>query len=105
MESPRRRALDVARAVIGGRTSISRGVIELASLQSELCRDPLSATFLPILAAADDLGPPRSIHLLAHHESERLVEQLGEAERQHRQIVLSACRNLVKKLESEGGGR
>ena len=102
MESNRRRALEVAKAVIGGRTSLLLGVRELANLRSFLCRDPLSPTFLPILAAADDtrdLLPPRSIHILAKAESDDLVRQINAAERLHRKTVLSACRALVAKLE------
>ena len=102
MKSNRQRALEVAKAVIGGRTSLMRGVTELASLQPRLCADPLSATFLPILAAADDtrdLRPPRSIHLLAADETDELVRQIDEAERLHRESVLAACRALVRKLE------
>ena len=102
MEPNRRRALEVAKAIIGGRTSLAHGVRELASLQSLVCRDPLSPTFLPILAAADDtrdLRPPRSIDMLAKDETDDLVRQIDHAERLHRETVLSACRALVRKLE------
>ena len=84
MEPNRRRALEVAKAIIGGRTSLSHGVRELAGLQSLVCRDPLSPTFLPILAAADDtrdLRPPRSIDMLAKDETDDLVRQIDHAER------------------------
>ena len=104
MESNRHRALEVAKAVIGGRTSLVCGVRELAGLQAFLCRDPLSPTFLPILAAADDtrdLRPPRSIHLMAQAETDELTRQIDEAERLHRETVLRACRHLVRKLEYE----
>lgn len=98
---PNRRALEVAKAVIGGRTSLVHGVSELASLQSVLCRAPLSPTFLAILAAADDtrdLQPARSIHLMDKAETDALSRQIDEAERLHRDTVLAACRNLVRKL-------
>lgn len=104
MNPNHRRALEVAKAVIGGRTSLVHGVKELASLQSGLCSDPLSPTFLPILAAADDtrdLRSPRSIHILAPSESDDLVRQIDEVEDLHRESVLMACRALVRKLEGD----
>jgi hypothetical protein len=104
VEAIQRRALEVAKAIIGGRISLVHGVRELAGLRSVLCRDPLSSTFLPILAAADDtrdLHLARSIHLTDKLEAEDLTRQIDEAERLHRATVLDACRTLVQKLESE----
>lgn len=105
MEPNRHRALEVAKAVIGGRTSLMHGVRELASLQSALCRDPLSRTFLPIVAAADDtrnLQLARSIHMMDKAETDDLCRKIDEAERLHRGAVLAACRTLVRKLDSPG---
>ena len=98
----RERALEVARGIIGGRTMLVRGVRELSSLRGEICRDPLSPTLLSILAAADDTRELRldwSLDTRSADEIDALNRHIEDAENLHRESVLSACRELVRKLE------
>jgi hypothetical protein len=98
----RDRAIGIAKAMIGGRRSLVRGVRDLARLRGHICQDPLSPTLLAILVAADDtrdLELDRSTHLQSRDAADDLSRRIEDLTNRHRDAVLTACRALVRKLE------